>query len=70
MNIKEQLSTGKLELPAVGEAVRAFFGSSKGCSDIMSKINKDIRALDELFYGLLFCKTDNDGNATRKGNIR
>ncbi len=70
MNIKEQLSSSKLGLLVGGPALGAFFGSSKGHNSIMNKISEDVRVLDKLLHWLLFCKTDNSGNATKKGNGR
>lgn len=53
MNIEEQLSTGEAGCLGVGPA-GAFF--SEGHKSIMSEINEDVKALDELFRGISFRK--------------
>lgn len=54
MNIEEQLSTGASVGCLGGGPAGGFFG--EGHRNIMSEINEDVKALDELFRGISFRK--------------
>ena len=62
MNIEEQLSTGTAG--CLGGTAGVFF--SEGHKNIMSEINEDVKALDELFRGIGFGqKTEDQEEETR-----